>query len=147
MDRHAATRRLRQLAQTAEVRIARPGLHHAIATGIAPRRDHRRLVDQPVANPAARGTGPGVMHAHSLWVTIALMALLVVVTGPPGAGKSTVAGLLADRFGQSVLVPGDAFFAFVARGAVEPWLPAAHGQIEVVTRAAAAAAGRYAAGG
>jgi len=75
------------------------------------------------------------------------MALLVVVTGPPGAGKSTVAGVLAGRFGHSVLVPGDAFFAFVARGAVEPWLPAAHDQNEVVTRAAAAAAGRYAAGG
>ena len=84
---------------------------------------------------------------RSLWVTIAIMALLVVVTGPPGAGKSTVADLLVGRFGQGVLVPGDAFFAFVARGAIEPWLPAAHGQNEVVTRAAAAAAGRYAAGG
>jgi predicted ABC-type ATPase len=70
-----------------------------------------------------------------------------VVTGPPGAGKSTVARLLADRFEQSVLVEGDAFFAFLARGAIEPWLPAAHGQNKVVTRAAAAAAGRYTAGG
>jgi hypothetical protein len=51
-------------------------------------------------------------------------------------------------FGHTVLVRGDAFsFGFLARGAIEPWRPAAHGQNEVVTRAAAAAAGRYAAGG
>jgi cytidylate kinase len=75
------------------------------------------------------------------------VAFLVAITGPPGAGKSTVAGLLADEFEKSVLIEGDAFFAFLARGAIEPWLPAAHRQNEVVTRAAAAAAGGYVAGG
>jgi cytidylate kinase len=75
------------------------------------------------------------------------MALLIVVTGPPGAGKSTVTRALAGLFDRSVLVEGDAFFAFVARGAIAPWLPAAHAQNEVVTRAAAAATGRYAAAG
>jgi len=75
------------------------------------------------------------------------MASLVVVTGPPGAGKSTVARALADSFERSVLVAGDAFFAFLARGAIAPWFPAAHGQNEVVIRAAAAATGRFVAGG
>lgn len=75
------------------------------------------------------------------------MAELVVVSGPPGAGKSTVAQLLADRFDRSVLVEGDAFFGFLARGAIEPWLPAANDQNDVVIQAAAAAAGRFAAGG
>jgi predicted ABC-type ATPase len=75
------------------------------------------------------------------------MAFLVVVTGPPGAGKSTVAHALADSFERSVLVVGDAFFEFLARGAIAPWLPAAHGQNEVVIRAAAAATGRFASGG
>jgi cytidylate kinase len=72
---------------------------------------------------------------------------MIVVTGPPGAGKSTVARILADAFPQSALVRGDDFFAFVARGRVAPWLPAARLQNEVVLRAAGSAAGRFAAGG
>jgi hypothetical protein len=75
------------------------------------------------------------------------MAFLVAITGPPGAGKSTVAGLLADEFEKSALIEGDAFFGFLARGAIEPWLPAAHRQNEVINRAAATAAGGYVAGG
>ena len=75
------------------------------------------------------------------------MPPLLVVTGPPGAGKSTVARLVTDRFEPSALVEGDAFFAFLARGAIEPWLPESADQNGIVIQAAAAAAGRYAAGG
>jgi cytidylate kinase len=75
------------------------------------------------------------------------MSSLLVVTGPPGAGKSTVARILADRYESSVLVVGDAFFQFLARGSIQPWFPEANEQNEVVTRAAASAAGRYATGG
>ena len=75
------------------------------------------------------------------------MAFLVVVTGPPGAGKSTVSHVLAARFDHSVLVAGDAFFEFLARDAIAPWLLAAQSQNETVVRAAAAATGRFVAGG
>ncbi|HEY8546241.1 MAG TPA: AAA family ATPase [Acidimicrobiales bacterium] len=75
------------------------------------------------------------------------MASLLVVTGPPGAGKSTVARELADRAERSVLVEGDRFFAFLARGAIEPWRPESREQNTVVTVAAGAAAGAYARGG
>jgi hypothetical protein len=72
---------------------------------------------------------------------------LLVVTGPPGAGKSSVARILADAAHQSVLIEGDAFFGFLASGAIEPWLPASNDQNTVVTKAAASAAGAFATGG
>lgn len=74
------------------------------------------------------------------------MGELVVVTGPPGAGKSAVSAVLAAGFFPSALVPGDQFFGFIRQGYVSPWLPAAHPQNQVVTGAAAAAAGRLARG-
>lgn len=67
---------------------------------------------------------------------------MVVVTGPPGAGKSTVARLLVDRYDPSALVLGDQFFGFLRNGAVSPWLSAAHAQNAAVIRAAGAACGR-----
>ena len=72
------------------------------------------------------------------------MASLLVITGPPGAGKSTVARLVASQNNPSVLIEGDAFFAFLDQGAIAPWLPESHAQNDVVVRAAAAAAGRFA---
>jgi cytidylate kinase len=75
------------------------------------------------------------------------MASLLIVTGPPGAGKSTVAALIADSTPRSVLVPGDAFFGFLANGAIDPWLPESHEQNTVVTRAAGKAVGEFVAGG
>lgn len=72
---------------------------------------------------------------------------LLVVTGPPGAGKSTVATAIAQRREPSVLVEGDAFFGFLQRGAIDPWLPESNDQNTVVTNAAGAATGRFVEGG
>lgn len=44
-----------------------------------------------------------------------------------------------------MLVEGDQFFAFLAEGAIEPWLPESNHQNEIVTEAAALATGRFAA--
>jgi hypothetical protein len=68
------------------------------------------------------------------------------VTGPPGSGKSTVAALLAAQFDPGVLVAGDTFYGFIARGAVPPWEAEATHQNEVCTAAAGAACGRYVGG-
>ncbi len=73
------------------------------------------------------------------------MGSLLVVTGPPGAGKSSVATVLAGRVSPSVLVEGDAFYAFLASGAIPPWLLASQVQNLVVGRAAAAATAVFAA--
>ena len=75
------------------------------------------------------------------------MAELIVVTGPPGAGKSTVARLLSGMYDPSALVCGDDFFAMIDRGYLAPWTPAARRQNEIVIGAAASAAGSLARGG
>lgn len=75
------------------------------------------------------------------------MSSFLIVTGPPGAGKSSVARILADTTPHSVLVDGDAFFGFLANGAVEPWLPESNDQNTIVTRAAGRATGEFVQGG
>ncbi|MFE0695143.1 MULTISPECIES: AAA family ATPase [unclassified Streptomyces] len=72
---------------------------------------------------------------------------VVVVTGPPGAGKSTVSGLLAKTYPLSVHLHTDDFWAFIKEGAVAPYLPEAQRQNEVVMGVLAEAAFGYARGG
>jgi predicted kinase len=72
---------------------------------------------------------------------------LIVVTGPPGAGKSTVAQILVALFEPSALVKGDDFFVMIDRGYLSPWTEEAHHQNQIVVAAAAAAAGRLVNGG
>ncbi len=72
---------------------------------------------------------------------------LVLVTGPPGAGKSNVATALASQWTPSALVQGDAFFGFLRAGRIDPWLPESDSQNSVVTDAAGYATGRFVAGG
>ena len=70
-----------------------------------------------------------------------------MVTGPPGAGKSTVSQLLAADFDPGALVAGDQFFGFLRAGFIDPWRPESGKQNEVVIQSAAAAAGRLVQGG
>lgn len=72
------------------------------------------------------------------------MGEVIVVSGPPGSGKSTVANVLAERYETSALVDGDAFFAFLRTGFIAPWLPESDPQNRAVLAAAAAATGRLA---
>jgi hypothetical protein len=74
----------------------------------------------------------------------ARMGELVVVTGPPGAGKSSVSEHLVDRRTPSALVVGDAFFAMIRQGYILPWLPQSYHQNKVIIEAAGATAGRLA---
>ncbi|MGK5554675.1 AAA family ATPase [Actinomadura kijaniata] len=72
---------------------------------------------------------------------------VLVLTGPPGAGKSTVARLLADRFPLSVHLHTDDFYGYIRRGLVLPYLPESRAQNETVMGVLAGAAFGYAAGG
>jgi cytidylate kinase len=72
------------------------------------------------------------------------MGEIVIVSGPPGAGKSATADRLVHLLSPSALVPGDEFFGFLRNGAIPPWLGEANAQNTAVVQAAAAASGRLA---
>jgi predicted kinase len=72
---------------------------------------------------------------------------LLILTGPPGVGKSTTAAVLAERAVAGVHLESDLFFRFIRSGAIEPWKPESHEQNSVVMRIVGEAAAGYAAGG
>lgn len=73
---------------------------------------------------------------------------VLILTGPPGAGKSTVADLLARGLRvPAVHLHSDEFWGFIKQGLIPPYLPEAHEQNQVVIDAVACAAQRYARGG
>ena len=71
----------------------------------------------------------------------------LILTGPPGAGKTTVARLLAAHYERAVHLESDRFFRFIASGFIEPWRSESHEQNVVVMNIVGDAAARYARAG
>jgi predicted kinase len=74
-------------------------------------------------------------------------ARVIVLTGPPGAGKTTVARLLAGSLPASVHLHADDFWHYIRQGRISPYLAQAHRQNQIVMDALAQAGFSYAAGG
>ena len=69
---------------------------------------------------------------------------LLILTGPPGAGKTTVGAILATGSPRSACLHSDWFWTTIVNGGIPPWEPAADAQNRAVIRAAAAAGVRMA---
>jgi predicted kinase len=74
-------------------------------------------------------------------------APVLILTGPPGAGKTTTAEILASRSDSAVHLEADLFFRFIRAGYVEPWRPESHEQNGLVMRIVGEAAAAYSTAG
>ncbi|MHC9293508.1 AAA family ATPase [Mycobacterium sp. LTG2003] len=73
---------------------------------------------------------------------------VVILSGPPGSGKTTVAELIAGAADRpTVHLTTDQFYRAIRAGYIAPYLPAAQAQNEVVIDAIVAAVSAYAGGG
>lgn len=72
---------------------------------------------------------------------------VIILTGPPGAGKSTLAAKLARCSSKGVHLHTDDFWHYIVSGAIPPYDPASGAQNQTVMDVIAGAAYTYALGG
>jgi predicted kinase len=75
--------------------------------------------------------------------------MIVIVSGPPGAGKSTIARRLAEASPGALAchMHTDDFYRYIRKGYIAPWTPESQAQNVAVMNGLAAAAAAYSEGG
>ena len=74
---------------------------------------------------------------------------IIIITGSPGTGKSTISSILAkeSNMSKSVNMQTDDFYHYLSKGAIPPYLPESNEQNLIVIEAFLESAKRYARGG
>ena len=73
------------------------------------------------------------------------MTQIVIISGPPGAGKSTTADALCERYDRTVHLQIDEIQNSIRMGYIPPYKPESYNQTLMIARAASRAATSFAA--